>query len=218
MGSMLTNGESVNTVVVGGGRQAGQPNPAPDWIQVIRDYAHDLNSQLQPIVSLTAMALEDLPRDSDTWGDLEMVQAAAGQAATLVSEMSDFASSSMPETAQTAVFAALAQTRSITCSQIRIDMPCGLAIDGGKLKETLAALFSDLATIIEPADKLAITADDQGISMDLALSSGHTHGDANFDRSLAAASRRKMSIVVSERSPGTIGIRVAFASNQRSGT
>src|SRR3546814_18719379 len=52
--------------------------------------AHDINNTLVPIVSLSAVAIEDLPEDSPTREDLEIVQSAALRARDLVQRILAF--------------------------------------------------------------------------------------------------------------------------------
>ncbi len=52
--------------------------------------AHDLNNMLQPILSLTALSIEDLPEDSPLRENLEMVTEAGERAKTLVQQILSF--------------------------------------------------------------------------------------------------------------------------------
>jgi len=197
-----------------GGRQAVSTDVPPDWTRVVRDYAHDLNSQLQPIVSLTALALEDLPQDSETWSDLEIVQEAADRAAALVGALSDYARHGTPPAARAAVFAALAQAQALGCKQVQVDMPHDLGIDGDILGEALGALFGDLADLMGQADRLSLSADGQGISLQVAPGAGQACAEPDLARSRAIASRRNMTIARHDLSAGTVDIRLAKAADR----
>ncbi|RJF86992.1 hypothetical protein D3874_08155 [Oleomonas cavernae] len=205
-------GEKRDSTGMPGSRQAVSTEVPPDWTRVVRDFAHDLNSQLQPIVSLTALALEDLPRDSETWSDLEIVQEAADRAAALVSALSDYARKGAPRAARATVFAALAEAPG--CKQVQVDLPDDLMIEEGALGETLATLFGDLAPLIGQADRLCLSADGRGLSLQVALGAGEACAAPDLTRSRAVAARRNMTLARHDLSADTVDIRLAMAADR----